>query len=301
VLLLAPPSLDRELAVACACSWMQRRVWVCWLAATSLCGWSIHVGQCSVSLSCGPTTRFLFLCAVDFFVASSFDDMVFNMVRRLTDKNFGKDYSGNIFSNEFNGCSNVEFNVAMLGAWAGLSVFTMVFQFKVSSKLPPNARRGAGSPPVSDRFDHQCCPLECTVWCKKSRVPPHARSRRRTTRQAEAEGWGGSDDEAHPLVQVSGENGFRGSTSSWGSWTWMRNAARNSGSRRSSSVEPSSPSGDSPGRVFRSPRAGREERPLIVNVGESGATTVQRGRYASARPAIYEDDDELLDPEPINM
>lgn len=197
--------------------------------------------------------------------------MVMNVVRRLTGSNFGKDYSGNIFSDEFNGCSDVQANVTMLAAWAGMSVLCMVFQFKVSAKLPKDARRGAGSPPVSDRFDGQWCPLQCTMWCKQG-GPKRSLSRRRRT-----EGWSDTEEESHPLVEVSG-SAFRGSTSSWGSWAWMRNSARRgSMSRRSSQTS----NNDSPGRVFQSP----EGRPLLDNRVVAGS------RRGSSRAVVYEDDD----------
>eukprot|EP00036_Acanthoecidae_sp_10tr_P025337 CAMPEP_0206322850 /NCGR_PEP_ID=MMETSP0106_2-20121207/19651_1 /ASSEMBLY_ACC=CAM_ASM_000206 /TAXON_ID=81532 /ORGANISM="Acanthoeca-like sp., Strain 10tr" /LENGTH=788 /DNA_ID=CAMNT_0053755061 /DNA_START=79 /DNA_END=2445 /DNA_ORIENTATION=+ len=226
---------------------------------------------------------YFFLVGVDFFVASSFDDMALNMVRRLVDTNFGKDYSGNIFSDEFNGCSNVELNIAMLAAWAGLSVVAAVFQFKVSAWLPDGAPKGAGSPPSSDRFDGQLCPFECTRLCL-CRNPAHTTPRQRPRHRVD-EGWG-TEEEGHPLVEVSGSSGFRGprgSTSSWGSWTWMRNTANRS--RRTSPLTPStSVHGHGRGR-----RETPEARPLL----RSGVPPIDgagASRRGSTRSSVYEDE-----------
>ena len=50
---------------------------------------------------------YCFLFGVDFFVASSFDDMLVNAFKRATVPSFSVDYSGNYFADAFNGCSDV--------------------------------------------------------------------------------------------------------------------------------------------------------------------------------------------------
>eukprot|EP00038_Savillea_parva_P026121 m.51590 g.51590 ORF g.51590 m.51590 type:complete len:781 (+) comp7320_c0_seq1:224-2566(+) len=264
--------------------------------------------SCTI-VAAAVTGSYFFLMSINFFVASNFDDILLNTIRRLTDSNFGKDYSGNYFSNEFNGCSNVDYNVGMLAAWAGLSCLTAWFQFKVSARLRPGSRYGAGSPPVSDRFDKQCCPIELTTCCQAVWKGPS--SYRRVD-----EGWASTEeDEAHPLVEVSGSNGFRqGSVSSWGSWTWMRNAARGSQSRRSSRDSMASPVRGGAGAGAGGARPPHEARPLLEEGSESDVSDVHDDVFAgrdsggsglfvrsgrgSSRAVVYED--EMLDADLAN-
>jgi len=69
------------------------------------------------------------LLAVNFFVPSSFDDILINTLQRAVNPSFAMDYTGNYFSATFNGCSNVELNVAMLVVWIGLTIVTFLFQW----------------------------------------------------------------------------------------------------------------------------------------------------------------------------
>lgn len=72
---------------------------------------------------------YCFLFGVDFFVASSFDDMLVNAFKRATVPSFSVDYSGNYFADAFNGCSDVALNTVMLVLWITLSGISFMVQW----------------------------------------------------------------------------------------------------------------------------------------------------------------------------
>ena len=67
----------------------------------------------------------MFLLGLDYFMGSGFDDILFNVFKRLTSSWFSQNYSGNYFGTEFNGCTDADLNLAMLGAWIVLSILTV--------------------------------------------------------------------------------------------------------------------------------------------------------------------------------
>eukprot|EP00041_Stephanoeca_diplocostata_P022862 m.550919 g.550919 ORF g.550919 m.550919 type:complete len:753 (+) comp22164_c0_seq3:118-2376(+) len=145
---------------------------------------------------------YCFLLAVDFFVASSFDDMLLNLFKRCTLPRFAQDYTGNIFGTEFNGCTNVHLNVLMLSVWAALSILSAMFQAWWTPKV---------GVPASDRLDSEWCPMLCSRWCmSKQRRMQH---NMKAVSRARRDRWSRNRlDNARPLEEVSGGRGFRASS-----------------------------------------------------------------------------------------
>lgn len=72
---------------------------------------------------------YMFLLGLDYFMGSGFDDILFNVFKRLTSSWFSQNYSGNYFGAEFNGCTDADLNLAMLAAWIILSILTSLLQY----------------------------------------------------------------------------------------------------------------------------------------------------------------------------
>eukprot|EP00730_Choanoeca_flexa_P003509 TRINITY_DN11430_c0_g2_i1.p1 TRINITY_DN11430_c0_g2~~TRINITY_DN11430_c0_g2_i1.p1 ORF type:complete len:668 (+),score=105.84 TRINITY_DN11430_c0_g2_i1:1012-3015(+) len=71
---------------------------------------------------------------VDYFVGADFGEVYTNVLARATDPTFARGYTGSYFSADFNGCSNVELNLIMLGAWLVLIIIATTVQLLYTGK-----------------------------------------------------------------------------------------------------------------------------------------------------------------------
>jgi len=73
-------------------------------------------------MSCAIVGSYTSLYAVDYFVGSDFDDIYSNVMKRMLSNDFAQSYSGHYFGADFNGCTNLDRNIAFLAAWVVLSM-----------------------------------------------------------------------------------------------------------------------------------------------------------------------------------
>lgn len=104
-------------------------------------------------VSNGVVGAYYILMPVAFFFDTSFIQLVTNPINRALYPGYAQAYSGNYFGNEFNGCVNFTWNVAMVAAWLFLSIIFIVLEFwklapKGNNDVPHSPLYARGHPSV---------------------------------------------------------------------------------------------------------------------------------------------------------
>eukprot|EP00045_Choanoeca_perplexa_P015250 m.187551 g.187551 ORF g.187551 m.187551 type:complete len:660 (-) comp16930_c0_seq2:1908-3887(-) len=89
-------------------------------------------------LSTAVVGSYCIINGVDYFTGGSFGEVYSNVIERAVDPTFAASYTGSYFSDDFNGCSNIQLNLIMLGSWVVLCIITATTQLLWTAKSIPD-------------------------------------------------------------------------------------------------------------------------------------------------------------------